>query len=411
MQKNAGALPADLKIQNRMLVMNAMRDGKPRSAVDIALETGISRPTVVKAIQYFMDKGLVCSFGKGLSTESGGKKPELYQFVCKKLLLVIMLWPDMLMLNLCAMDLKKIATVKIEARTRATPAAAFALIREKAVQMLREQGYGMEDLYGVSLSTSGTIDYANGTLKYSSSFPDWGNNIPLRDYMQEIFGDQVELVIENAGKMSGRSELLRENIEDKRIVVFFSTWGLSACLIEKGHVLNGGNSLIGEVGHMIIDPDDPELCGCGSYGCAERMLSAGRIRKLVKEGKASHPESLLAAIPEDSISPQTIFSLSAQRDKFAREIDEYLSQTFALVIRNISLVFDPDIIVFQGDYAHADRVFSDELNKNLNRFKYYPQGGAFTIEYNQTPLEELDLTGALHYLQHRFFEDKSIYEN
>ena len=407
--RNTGALPSDLKIHNRMLVLNAMRDGSLYTAAGIAETTGISRPTVVKCIQYFLERGLVISHGKGESTENGGKKPELYSFVCQKLLLTVTLWPNLLSIHLCRMDLKRITSLRIEGPIKETPEEAFALIKEKSMEMLAEYQYGVEDLYGVSLSTSGTIDYSRGLLKYNTNSPSWGTNIPVRKYMQDIFGEKVELIIENAGKMSGCSELNRRNIEDKRVLVLFSTWGLSACLIEKGHVLNGSNSLIGEVGHMIIDPNDTVRCGCGSFGCAERMLSAEKIRSIIKQNSEKYSRSSLSSIPVRQIGIETVFKHSAGNDEFAGEITAYLAKNFAFLVRNISLVFDPDIIVFEGDYAQADDYFKEMFKNNLAQFKYYPEGGAFAVEYDRRPLEELDMEGAFAYLQRRFFQNEGLY--
>ncbi|MGL5435139.1 MAG: ROK family protein [Lachnospiraceae bacterium] len=408
--KSLGALPSDLKIRNRMLVLNAMRDGQLYTTADIAEQTGISRPTVMKSIQYFLECGIMVSYGKGDSTESGGKKPELFSFVCKKLLLTITLWPDLLGITLCSMDLKKIAALRIEAPIRPTPKEAFDLIKEKSMGMLAEYGYDISDLYGVSLSTAGTIDYAGGLLKYSARSPGWGTNIPVRQYMQDIFGSEVELVIENAGKMAGRAELRNKELEDKRVLTLFSTWGLSACLIDKGHVLNGGNSLIGEVGHMVIDPNDTERCGCGSHGCAERMLSAAKIRSLIKQDELGYRQSTLGQIPIEQIEIRSVFEHSGAGDLFARGIASYLARIFAFLIRNISLVFDPEIVVFQGDFAHADQYFDEQLCEHLAQFKYYPDQGAFAIRYNRSPLEELDLAGAQTYLQHRFFQSETLYQ-
>ncbi|MFV0362840.1 MAG: ROK family transcriptional regulator [Suipraeoptans sp.] len=408
-ERNTGALPSDLKIRNRMIILGAMRDGEEYTAADIAMATGISRPTVMKSIQYFINRGMILECGKGESTLSGGKKPDLFKFVCNKLLLTVTLWPDLLNIHLCTMDLRKIASLKIEAPIKSTPKESFELIKEKALGILKEQGYGIDDLYGVSLSTAGIIDYTSGILKFSSRSPGWGSNIPIRDYMKDIFGKNVEVLIENAGKMTGRSELVRSEEENSRVLVIFSTWGLSACMIEKGHVLSGDHSLIGEVGHMVIDPNDDELCGCGSYGCSERMLSIEKIRKKIISDKGKYKKSNLSSINIEELRIPNVFEFSDKGDKYAREIVLYLADTFAYLIRNISLVFDPNVIVFQGNYAHSDKYFKELLINRLSSFKYFPVLDAPKIEYNARPLEELDLLGAQNFLQRKFFQNEELY--
>jgi len=408
--QNLGGLPSDLKIRNRMLILETMRDGDRYTAQDIAEHTGISRPTVMKSINFFISKGLMIEEGKGDSTEAGGKKPLLYRFVCSRLLLTISLWPELVLLNLSSMDGKKIASVRIEAPVRRTPEEMFALIEEKAGELLASQGGTVDQLYGVSLSTGGIVGYDTGVLKYSSLSPEWGNNIPMGRYLREIFGEQTEIIVENAGKMAGRAEMLREDVENKRIMVLFSTWGLSACLIEKGHVLNGGHSLIGEIGHMVIDSHDHELCGCGSYGCAERMLSKARIREMIREAGEDCRSSSLHQYPLAEMTPEMVFRCAQEGDPLAQRIESRLAEIFAALLRNASLVFDPDVIVFQGEYAYAGPSFIGKLKHNLRQFAYYPAEGAVEIKCDTRKLEELDYIGATFFLQHRFLADKRLYQ-
>lgn len=407
---NTGALPADLKIKNRMLILEILKDGEAYSAIDIAKATGISRPTVMKSIQHFLEKGLVVSEGKGASTEIGGKKPELYSFVCNKVLLTITMWPELFKITLCGMNAKKIASYKVEAPIHPTPADAFWELEEQSAALLKEYGYSVEDLYGVSLSTAGIIDYDTGTLKFSSMSPEWGSNVEIEKYLRTIFGNEVRLIVENAGKMTGRAELSMEDIENKRILVLFSTWGFSACMIEKGHVLNGRNSLIGEVGHMIIDPHDDERCGCGSFGCAERLISKERIRKLVKSWGSEYPDSSLTQTDPGKITQDVVFQYSSEGDLLAKKITACLAKTFSTVIRNISLSFDPNVVVFQGDYAKADSYFVEVLKTELSRFMYYPEKNPFEIKFDRRDLEELDYIGAVQFLQRSFFKDDLLYQ-
>jgi len=363
----------------------------------------------MKSIQHFIEKGLVISGGKGTSTESGGKKPELYSFACKQVLLTIALWPNLFKITLSHLNAKKIATFEMVTPIQKTAVEAFALVAERALGLLGEYGYETADLYGVSMSTAGIIDYEHGILKYSSMSPEWGNNIEIEKHLRTIFGERVELIVENAGKMAGRAELTVENIDEKRILVLFSTWGFSACFIERGRVLNGQNSLIGEIGHMVIDPHDAERCGCGSYGCAERLISKERICKMIKEQSEAYPGSSLLKIAENGLTHELLFEHSAQGDILAREIVVYLAKVFAGVIRNISLSFDPDIVVFQGDYAAADCFFIETLKEQLGNFRYYPKEGPFELQFDKRSLEELDFVGAVNFLQHRFFKNELLY--
>lgn len=404
-----GAMPSDLKLSNRMAVLDAFRDGAEYTANDIADKTGISRQTVMKAIQFFIDKGLIDNIGKGASTDVGGKKPDLYTLNVNSLLLSVTMWPSNLILTLSDMRGRRIGLIRIDAPIPQSPREAFANLGQHAGELLGEHGYTTADLYGVTLSTSGIIDYKQGLLRYSSQSPGWGTNIPVKQYLQDIFGEHVALVVENAGKMTGRAELLEKAYADKRIVVIFSTWGLSACFIEKSHILSGLNSLIGEIGHMTIDPCDDDVCGCGSRGCLEQLVSTRRIQREVAAQPQQHAASLLAATPAEALTIADLFAASAQEDAFARSIVDKLAEYFAIALRNITLNFDPDLVVFQGNYSSADAYFCEQVKQHLANFQYYPKGGPFEMKFDTRPLFSLDVIGSLNCLQDLYFQQSSLY--
>ena len=162
---------------------------------------------------------------------------------------------------------------------------------------------------------------------------------------------------------------------------------------------------------MVIQPDDFELCGCGSHGCFERVVSKRRICAKCRQYYHQYPNSVLYSEPLETITVQSIFRASAAEDACARRIVEYLADCFSLLLRNISLVFDPDLVVFQGDYAYADEYFKKCLRDKLHKFKYFPEDGSFGIYYDKRPLIELDVIGASYSLQSMFFSDVSIYKD
>ena len=97
------ALPADLKRANRQHILKILRTGRTMTAADIHAETGISRPTVMRALQHYCDLGVVRSLGLGETTSMGGKKPELFAFSDHHRILCINLWPERVTLALCGM--------------------------------------------------------------------------------------------------------------------------------------------------------------------------------------------------------------------------------------------------------------------------------------------------------------------
>ncbi len=405
---SSAAIPSDLKIQNRVRILKAFRDENEHTAAEISSTTGISKLTVMRAIQFFCAKNVLVSSGKGNSTDLGGKKPACFKLSNDKYLLSITLWPGNLNFTLYDLICNQISHLEIPMTLSDSIEEVFATLESKVNDYLLKNNIKKESIFGLGLSSAGTIDYKAKRLKYSSLNPSWGADIPVCDYLSRIFAPETVFFIENAGKMTGRSALLNPSLLDKRVLVLFTTWGLSACLIENGHILNGKDSLIGEIGHMTLDLHDSEICGCGNRGCFERLIDIRRIRRRFSENPPPSG-SMLSRLSAEELTLSAIFEASSANDNYARAISAELARTFALALRNISLVFNPDVVIFQGDYSHADTHFDAMLKEEMLHFRYFPANGAFETIYDSRSLFELDASGAAATLSDMYFSDPDLY--
>lgn len=50
--------------------------------------------------------------------------------------------------------------------------------------------------------------------------------------------------------------------------------GVGGGIIIDGHILNGAHGSGAEIGHMVLNRDETEACGCGKRGCVEQYCSA-----------------------------------------------------------------------------------------------------------------------------------------
>ena len=73
-----GALPKDIKQKNDAEILRSIAGQRVFTVQDIANQTKISRLTITRALERFIEKGIVIQGGKGSSTSLGGKKPQEY---------------------------------------------------------------------------------------------------------------------------------------------------------------------------------------------------------------------------------------------------------------------------------------------------------------------------------------------
>src|SRR5680860_862719 len=69
-----------LKQINRRHILNMLREYDEISIAELSKKASLSKPTIMKIMKYYIDKGFVVISGKGSSTDEGGKKPNIFKF-------------------------------------------------------------------------------------------------------------------------------------------------------------------------------------------------------------------------------------------------------------------------------------------------------------------------------------------
>ena len=313
------------------------------------------------------------------------------------------MWPGRIGLTLFDLVRHRLDYMEGELPPYLTLEEAFERLEALSDVFLTRTGVPLSELYGVGLSTAGVVDYKSGNLRYNAYTPQWGRDVPLASKLYRLYGSNVVVYVENAAKAIGRSVLLDdERIKQKRVLTLFNNWGLSACMIERGHVLNGRDSLIGELGQMLINADG------GTPQRLEKLMG----REWVVGRLAHHPpaaSSLLHGVSAEAITLSRVFAASAAGDPCAREIVGELACTTAAVLHNATLFFNPDLVIFHGDFAYADSFFDRMLKQRLAQLSTYPDLGLFETVYDNRPIAELDALGVSSALANFFFRSDSLY--
>ncbi|MBR5302680.1 MAG: ROK family protein [Clostridia bacterium] len=396
-QRGQVAMPGDAKARNRQIMLRVIRSGRVLTAAEISSMTGISRQTVMRFLQHYCQLGVIASVGFGESTSAGGKKPELFQFCDNRRMLCINLWPAAITMAISDLVGEIGTQMHVAHQLSGRLDQDLDDVHALAMEYLNGQGVQTDALYGVVLTVPGTVDYDTQTLRYNSQAPAWGTDVNMEEKLRARFGTKLTYYIDNAGKAAGRALLLEHpEYAAHRLLTLFTTWGVSACLIEKGHVLNGRSSLIGEIGHMIISDTDGIQCGCGKRGCLESMVSLKRVR------------AMLISLGEDEktaadMTLRCLFERSAAGEARARQVSAYLAHCFAVALQNLSLSYNQELVVFQGDFAWADAYFDACLKAELSQFRYYPRGELFGIDYDRRELSLLAAQGGAGKLSEKYF--------
>ncbi|MCR5093139.1 MAG: ROK family glucokinase [Lachnospiraceae bacterium] len=141
--------------------------------------------------------------------------------------------------------------------------------------------------------------------------------------------------------------------------------GVGGGVITGGRLLTGAKGAGGEIGHIHLEDDEPEACGCGNHGCFEEYASAtGAVRVAKRVLAETEEESTLRG---KDFTCKDLFDAAAAGDavaeKATRKYGEYLGKGLAVC----ASVLNPEAIVLGGGVTKAGDVLIDLLRPSFER--------------------------------------------
>lgn len=392
----AAARPSDLKLNNRAQILELFKSGDAYSVGEIADRVGISRQTVMKSILYFLEKGIIESVGKAAAGSMGGKRAELFALSADRYLCRVLICPNKLITTLISFRCEVICTL-----TREMPVSTSVeeLIDAAAVCIeasIDDKGLSFDCLYGVCVAIPGFIDRETNRLVFNTVPSEWGRDIPIGDMISDRLRG-VRVILESIGRLCGRAVAQSGPYTNERILTLFGGWGnIASSFMDHGVPVDGKGCLTGEIGHMVIEPTDDEVCGCGMRGCFERQVCPERLQRMIAEHADDHPDSCLTGAVDEPIPITRVFGASAAGDALARMISSYVGNVFGHVLYDLLPVFGQDTVILQGDLAEMDDRFSDAVFDYMKDSRCMPSDGIrpFELKSDRRPFEELTTIGA-----------------
>ncbi len=74
-----------------------------------------------------------------------------------------------------------------------------------------------------------------------------------------------------------------------------------------------------------------------------------------------------------------------------------------MALHNLSVSYNQEAVVFQGDFARADKVFDTCLKQELKEFMYFPESEPFPIYYDRRDLLQLAAAGDTQRMKNMYF--------
>ena len=149
--------------------------------------------------------------------------------------------------------------------------------------------------------------------------------------------------------------------------------GVGGGIIVNGKMITGATGAGGEIGHIHIADDEPDMCGCGNHGCLEQYASAtGVVRLATRKLAASGDASVLREAKENGeLSAKAVFDAVKDGDRLACEVAEEFGMYLGKGLAAIACVVNPEIFVLGGGVSKAGEILCEYVSKYYRQYVFH----------------------------------------
>ncbi len=144
---------------------------------------------------------------------------------------------------------------------------------------------------------------------------------------------------------------------DSIVMIAIGT-GVGAGVILNGEIYTGFMGAAGEIGHMHVNDEETEVCGCGGKGCLEQYASTTGIGRLARMALSSTdaPSSLR---DYEEIAAKEVFDEAKKGDAIAVKVADKACRYLATAMQCVAMTIDPEAFIIGGGVSKAGQYLID----------------------------------------------------
>lgn len=231
-------------------------------------------------------------------------------------------------------------------------------IKEK----MEEKAIKTEEISGIGIGVPGPVTDDGTVLKCANLGWDVFN---VAEEVVSLTGVQ-NVKVGNDANVAALGEMWKGGGRGfKSLVMVTLGTGVGGGVIINNKMLTGSKGAAGEIGHIMVNYEEPDTCGCGKRGCLEQYASATGIVKEAKRmlARVETPSKLREI---ENFTAKDIFDLAKEGDEVAKDSVEQLGWYLGLACAQIAQVVDPEAFVIGGGVSRAGEILTEVIKKNYS---------------------------------------------
>lgn len=244
-------------------------------------------------------------------------------------------------------------------------------VAQSLLAKMKEKGISEEDLAGIGVGAPGAVD-EEGTLVGGAVNIGWDAfNIP------EVIHAYINVPVKAANDANAAAfgEMWQGGGKgyNNMVAVTLGT-GVGGGIIINGKLLSGATGAGGEIGHIHLEDDETEECGCKNKGCLEQYASATGIVRLA--GRRLKKDDNPSVLREVELSAKSVFDAVKAGDQVAIEIAEQFGDYLGKGLAAVADVVNPEIFVIGGGVSKAGEILLTFVEPKFRKYVFQQCRGA-----------------------------------
>jgi glucokinase-like ROK family protein len=346
------------KEHNRDLVLKTIIEHDSISRAEIARITSLTRTTVSDIVSDLLGEGLVSEVGVGSSL--GGKSPILLSLVeDSRYMIGLDLGQSLFrgaVVNLRG-AVREMISLPVHERDGAETLAQVYEILDRLVAATSQQ------LVGIGVGTPGLVDTREGVVINAVNL-DW-QNLPLAHLLEERYHLPAYVLNDSQAAAVAEYTYGEGNEPDGNLVVINARHGIGAGIVINGHLFQGDGGGAGEIGHVVVVPENGLPCRCGNRGCLETVASA---QALVKRGQMLARQSNHSLLTQSGreLDLDLIEEAFLAGDGLARQLVLEAGRYMGVAISSLIGTLNIHKIVLVGDMTRFGKPWLEAIEETMS---------------------------------------------
>ena len=240
---------------------------------------------------------------------------------------------------------------------------------------MQEKSILPEEVVGVGVGTPGAVD-DEGVMVNGAVNLGWGV-FNLSKTLSEALNIPVKSA--NDANVAAYGEMWQGGGKGyQNLVAVTLGTGVGGGIIVNGRILNGAVGGAGEIGHIHIEDNEPEQCGCKNRGCLEQYASATGVVRLA--GRRLEKDNAPSILRGERLTAKAVFDAVKAGDAVAIEIAEQFGDYLGKGLAAVADVVNPEVFVIGGGVSKAGEILLDYIEPAFQKYVFSAcRGARFTL--------------------------------